>query len=335
MLFAIGFIFLFTHGRLHRARARDHAGRHPAAGHLLRGRAFPLRAGGRRLFAFFGGIYFWLPKWTGRMYNETLGKWHFWLSMIFFNITFFPMHFLGLAGMPRRIPDYAMQFADFNMIASIGAFGFGAVAAAVPVRRAEMHRGDGEKAPAKPWEGADTLEWTLPSPRAVSHFRDAAVSQRRREHVDRDDATRHRWQRQAHQRAQRTALILASIALVFFVGIIVRILRRAADRHQRAGRCGAGVPGGRHRPESTQMSDARRSAETQSQRCCGSSCVIVVAMFGFGFALVPFYERSARSTGLRNIAQCRRGRNTQVDARARCASSSTPTCASCRGRSGR
>src|SRR5665811_2167431 len=59
------------------------------------------------LFAIFAGAYFWLPKWTGHMYDETLGKWHFWLSMIFFNVTFFPMHFLGLAGMPRRIPDYA------------------------------------------------------------------------------------------------------------------------------------------------------------------------------------------------------------------------------------
>ena len=73
----------------------------------------------------FAGTYYWLPKWTGHMYDETLGRWHFWLSMIFFNITFFPMHFLGLAGMPRRIPDYPLQFADFNMIASIGAFGFG------------------------------------------------------------------------------------------------------------------------------------------------------------------------------------------------------------------
>ncbi len=49
------------------------------------------------------------------MYNERVGKWHFWLSMISFNITFFPMHFLGLAGMPRRIPDYALQFTDFNV----------------------------------------------------------------------------------------------------------------------------------------------------------------------------------------------------------------------------
>ena len=74
------------------------------------------------LYAIFSGTYFWLPKWTGRMYSETLGKLHFWASLIFFNITFFPMHFLGLAGMPRRIPDYAMQFADFNRISSLGAF---------------------------------------------------------------------------------------------------------------------------------------------------------------------------------------------------------------------
>ena len=69
--------------------------------------------------------YFWLPKWTGHMYNEALGKLHFWLSMIGFNIAFFPQHFLGLAGMPRRIPDYALQFAEWNMWSSIGAFIFG------------------------------------------------------------------------------------------------------------------------------------------------------------------------------------------------------------------
>jgi cytochrome c oxidase subunit 1 len=57
------------------------------------------------LFALFAGAYYWLPKWTGHMYDETLGKWHFWLSVIGFNITFFPQHFLGLAGMPRRSPD--------------------------------------------------------------------------------------------------------------------------------------------------------------------------------------------------------------------------------------
>ena len=122
------------------------------------------------LYAIFSGTYFWLPKWTGRMYSETLGKWHFWASLIFFNITFFPMHFLGLAGMPRRIPDYAMQFADFNMIASIGALGFGLSQLFFVAAVIKCVTG-GEKAPANPWEGADTLEWThLPSPAPYHSF---------------------------------------------------------------------------------------------------------------------------------------------------------------------
>jgi cytochrome c oxidase subunit 1 len=129
------------------------------------------------LFSLFAGFYFWVPKWTGRMYDETLGKWHFWLSMIFFNITFFPMHFLGLAGMPRRIPDYSLQFAEFNEIASIGAFGFGIsqilflwIILKVTVL------GQGEKAGQRPWEGADTLEWThLPSPPPYHSFTEQPV----------------------------------------------------------------------------------------------------------------------------------------------------------------
>jgi cytochrome c oxidase subunit 1 len=77
------------------------------------------------VFAIMAGVYYWLPKWTGHMYDEKLGKLHFWLSTISVNVLFFPQHFLGLAGMPRRIPDYNTQFADFNMISSIGAFVFG------------------------------------------------------------------------------------------------------------------------------------------------------------------------------------------------------------------
>ena len=77
------------------------------------------------LFSIIAAVYYWLPKWCGRMYDESLGKLHFWLSFIGVNVTFFPQHFSGLAGMPRRIPDYALQFADFNMMSSIGAFIFG------------------------------------------------------------------------------------------------------------------------------------------------------------------------------------------------------------------
>jgi cytochrome c oxidase subunit 1 len=121
------------------------------------------------LFALFAGAYYWLPKWTGHMYNESMGKWHFWLSTIGFNIIFFPQHFLGLAGMPRRIPDYALQFADFNMISSIGAFIFGFSQLLFVVVVIKCVRG-GAPAGDKPWEGADTLEWTIPSPAPYHTF---------------------------------------------------------------------------------------------------------------------------------------------------------------------
>src|SRR5215471_3603364 len=117
------------------------------------------------LFGMFAGYYYWAPKWTGVMYKESAGKFHFWTSLIFFNLTFFPMHFLGLAGMPRRYADYPMQFTDFNMVASIGAFGFGLsqVYFLFFVVFPAM-RGKGEPAPQKPWEAAEGLEWEIPSP---------------------------------------------------------------------------------------------------------------------------------------------------------------------------
>jgi cytochrome c oxidase subunit I len=127
------------------------------------------------LFAIFGGVYYWLPKWSGKMYNETLGKTHFWLSFVGFNIAFFPQHFLGLAGMPRRIPDYALQFADFNRISSIGAFLFGVSQLFFLYIVINAIR-SGEQAPAMPWEGADTLEWThLPSPAPYHSFETAPI----------------------------------------------------------------------------------------------------------------------------------------------------------------
>ena len=106
--------------------------------------------------------YYWLPKWTGYMYNETLGKWHFWTSTIFVNLTFFPMHFLGLAGMPRRIPDYSTQFADFNYIASVGAIGFGL--SQLIFIWVLLTTKKGEKATDRVWEAPRGLEWTVPSP---------------------------------------------------------------------------------------------------------------------------------------------------------------------------
>ena len=122
------------------------------------------------LFSAFAAAYFWLPKWTGVMYNETLGKWHFWMTMIGFNVTFFVQHFLGLAGMPRRIPDYNLQFANFNMISSLGAFTMGASQLIFVYVIVQAYRGKGEKAPANPWDGAEGLEWTLPSPAPYHTF---------------------------------------------------------------------------------------------------------------------------------------------------------------------
>ena len=123
------------------------------------------------LYALFAGYYYWSPKWTGVMFSERRGQIHFWVSIVSLNVTFFPMHFLGLAGMPRRYADYPMQFADFNMLASIGAFGFGLmqvyfiVFIVIPAMM-----GKGEKATQKPWEGAEGLEWEVPSPAPFHTF---------------------------------------------------------------------------------------------------------------------------------------------------------------------
>ncbi len=169
MLFAIGFVFLFTMGGFTGLvlaitpidiQLQD---TYYVVAHFH----YVLVAGA--LFAIFGGIYFWLPKWTGHRYDEMLGKWHFWLSFFFFNLTFFVQHFLGLAGMPRRVPDYALQFADFNMISSIGAFGFGLSQLLFLYIVLKTIRG-GEKALDKVWEGAEGLEWTLPSPAPYHSF---------------------------------------------------------------------------------------------------------------------------------------------------------------------
>ncbi len=122
---------------------------------------YALFAGG--IMGVMTGVYYWLPKWTGHMYDEKLGKWHFWLSAVGVNVLFFPQHFLGLAGMPRRIPDYALQFTEFNMISTIGAFLFGFSQLLFAYNIIKTIRG-GAKATDQVWEGAHGLEWTLSSP---------------------------------------------------------------------------------------------------------------------------------------------------------------------------
>ncbi len=121
------------------------------------------------LFAIIAAFYYWVPKWTGHMYPPLLSKIHFWFSLISVNVLFFPQHFIGLAGMPRRIPDYAIQFADWNYWSSIGGFVFGLSQILFLYIVIKTIKG-GEKATDQVWEGAEGLEWTLPSPAPYHTF---------------------------------------------------------------------------------------------------------------------------------------------------------------------
>lgn len=170
MLFAIGFIFLFTLGGLTGiilANAGVNITLHDTyyvVGHFH----YVLSMGA--LFSMFAGFYYWIGKMSGRQYNETFGRIHFVLTFIGVNMLFFPMHFLGLAGMPRRIPDYPDAFAGWNYISSLGGFlsGFASLFFIfVAIHTVKW----GKKIGANPWgEGATTLEWTVPSPAPFHTF---------------------------------------------------------------------------------------------------------------------------------------------------------------------
>jgi cytochrome c oxidase subunit 1 len=124
------------------------------------------------VFGIMAGVYYWLPKWTGHMYDMKLAKWHFWMSTISVNVLFFPQHFLGLAGMPRRIPDYPAQFTDWNMVSSIGGFWFGLSQLLFVYLIIKTVRG-GEKATDEVWDHPPGLEWTVPSPAPYHTFETA------------------------------------------------------------------------------------------------------------------------------------------------------------------
>jgi cytochrome c oxidase subunit 1 len=164
MLWAIGFIFLFTVGGVTGvvlANAGVDMALHNTY-YVIAHFHYVLSLGA--VFALFGGFYYWIGKMSGRQYNETLGRIHFWATFIGVNMTFFPMHFLGLAGMPRRIAEYPDAFAGWNYVSSIGAFiSYGASLFFVYIVFDTLVRG--RKAEANPWgEGATTLEWRQPSP---------------------------------------------------------------------------------------------------------------------------------------------------------------------------
>src|SRR5437868_13768433 len=164
MLWAIGFVLLFTIGGV-TGVVLAIAGAHVVLQdtyYVVAHFHYVLSLGA--VFAIFAGWYFWFPKITGYTYNETLGQIHFWLTFIGVNVAFFPMHFLGLAGMPRRIPDYPDAFAGWNYVSSIGAFtaGAGTIVFLIAMAEAFFAR---RRAGDNPWGvGATTLEWLLPSP---------------------------------------------------------------------------------------------------------------------------------------------------------------------------
>tara|TARA_B100000029_G_scaffold516436_1_gene629835 strand:- start:1242 stop:2822 length:1581 start_codon:yes stop_codon:yes gene_type:complete len=121
------------------------------------------------IFATMAAVYYWIPKWTGNMYDERLGKIHFWTAVVALNLTFFPMHFVGLGGMPRRIADYALPFTGLNTFATAGAFLLGVTQVLFLYIIIKTVRG-GPKATDQVWEGAEGLEWTLPSPLPLHTF---------------------------------------------------------------------------------------------------------------------------------------------------------------------
>src|ERR671931_351187 len=123
---------------------------------------------GGSLFTIFAGVYFWFPKMTGRMFDARLGKLHFWLTFIFFNATFAPMHLIGVEGMPRRVADYAQQFAGWNLAISIASFCLGLSTLIFLYNMIASWRG-GPRAAANPWR-ALTLEWQGAPPPPIFNF---------------------------------------------------------------------------------------------------------------------------------------------------------------------
>ena len=123
---------------------------------------------GGSLFTIFAGVYYWFPKMTGRMYDDRLGKLHFWSTFIFFNLTFGPMHIIGIEGMPRRVADYAQRFADWNLFISIMSWGLGLSTLFFIYNIVSSWRG-GPRAAANPWR-ALTLEWQVSSPPPIFNF---------------------------------------------------------------------------------------------------------------------------------------------------------------------
>jgi cytochrome c oxidase subunit 1 len=168
MLFALGFLTTFTLGGISGVMlAMVPFDIHVSSTYFIVAHIHYVLFGGS-LMTIFAGVYYWFPKMTGRMYDERLGKWHFWTTFVFFNLTFGPMHILGLEGMPRRVATYASQFADLNLFISIASFGLGLSTLIFLYNMVTSWRG-GPLSIANPWRGM-TLEWQVTSPPPIFNF---------------------------------------------------------------------------------------------------------------------------------------------------------------------
>jgi cytochrome c oxidase subunit 1 len=168
MLFALGFLTMFTLGGISGVMlAMLPITIHVSDTYFIVAHIHYVLLGGS-LFTIFAGIYYWFPKMTGRMIDETLGKFHFWCTFIFFNLTFAPMHLIGIQGMPRRVADYADKFAGWNLAISISSFFLGASMLVFVYNVVASWRG-GPRAVANPWRSL-TLEWQVSSPPPVFNF---------------------------------------------------------------------------------------------------------------------------------------------------------------------
>jgi len=179
MLFAVGFFFLFTVGGL-TGLVLSNAGLDIALHdtyYVVAHFHYVLSMGA--VFALFGAFYYWIGKMSGFQYSEVLGKLHFWLTFIGVNVTFFPMHFLGLAGMPRRIPDFPDAFTGWNTVATYGS-AVSLLGTLVFFYMVYDTLTNGQRCPANPWasettatpaeEPTLTLEWLVGSPPAFHTF---------------------------------------------------------------------------------------------------------------------------------------------------------------------
>jgi cytochrome c oxidase subunit I len=171
MLWALGFIFLFTLGGVTGvmlANAGVDRAFHDTY-YVVAHFHYVLSLGA--VFGIFAGWYYWFPKMSGYMYSEGLGKLHFWLTFIGANVLFFPQHFLGLAGMPRRYVDYPDAFAYWNWWSSVGSYITATGTIVFVISMLYAYFGSRVRAASNPWgAGATTLEWTLPSPPAFHSY---------------------------------------------------------------------------------------------------------------------------------------------------------------------